>query len=75
MLPYISAVIYVLSTKYIKTFPKPINHPEINCKMSIPPNHYFSNNIPLQFSKQWQKLFVVGRVLSWEVLEGLSFVN
>ena len=37
----ILAVIFV----HIKTFLKLINHPEINCNMSIPSYHYFSNNI------------------------------
>ena len=41
----------------------------MNYSMSIPPYHYFSN------PKQRHKLFVVGRVLTWEILEGLSFVK
>ena len=37
--------IFWLLFTYIKTLLKLINHPEINCNMSIPSNHYFSNII------------------------------
>ena len=39
------AVIYVKINK----FQKLINRPEMNCSISIPPYHYFSNNILFDF--------------------------
>ena len=40
---YIYKVYWLLFTK-IKNFQKLINHPEMNCSMSIPLHHYVSNN-------------------------------
>jgi hypothetical protein len=41
--------------------------------MSILHHHHFSNDILCGF--QWYNLFVVGRVLTCEILEGISFVK
>jgi hypothetical protein len=47
--PLIIVLEIVVSYRYFNKFQKLINRPEMNCSMSIPPYHYFSNNILFDF--------------------------
>jgi len=43
-----------------------MNHPEMNCSMSIFPYFYFSNNTVFDFpSSEWLNFFVVDLFLTW----------